>query len=44
MLTESVGYLEMLKFKINAKKMLIDSGGLQKEACMLGRIPEWWRL
>lgn len=35
-LTQPLGYHEMLKMNMSAKVMLTDSGGLQEECCVLG--------
>lgn len=36
LLLHPVGYLEMLKFNMEAQVILTDSGGLQEESCVLG--------
>ncbi|MDG5814713.1 UDP-N-acetylglucosamine 2-epimerase (non-hydrolyzing) [Chitinispirillales bacterium ANBcel5] len=36
LLTEPLGYLQMLKLNMSADIMLTDSGGLQEECCVLG--------
>ena len=37
LLTEPCGYFDMVRLMIGAKAVLTDSGGMQKEACWLGR-------